>query len=118
MTEAPGQQAVVEKIDDPAYNPFWPKNMSGPFAPDAPAADHIVIDSITFGSPNTNVTINIHTIAAGQAWTVNWGDGTATDNVAAGTNLKAHTYADGSPGKAYTVQATCAGDTDTQIIEY
>src|SRR5947209_12634430 len=85
VVEPAGAGAII-KIDDPAYNPFWPKNMSGPSAPDTPGTNHVDIDSITFGSPSTNVTINIHTTPVNTAWSVDWGDGTAVDSVTAGTN--------------------------------
>jgi hypothetical protein len=119
MTIQPLGAPAVVKIDDPAHNPFWPKNMSGGQAPDAPAANHIDITSITFGAaPAYAATINVVTTPVNTAWTVDWGDGTAVDNVTAGTNLKAHTYADVSSGKKYVVQAASGGDTDQQTVEY
>jgi hypothetical protein len=116
--EEPGLKSAVSKLDDDGSNPFWPKGAGGPGQPDAPASNKITFGNITFGADPADVTVNVTTTPAGEAWTVNWGDGGAAVPIAAGTNTATHHYADKSPGKQYTVAVSNPPDTDTKNVVY
>ena len=103
-------------LDTNGSNPFWPKNMTGGEAPDSPATNAITIDSITFA--NGDPTVNVTTTPAGSAWSVDWGDGGAVEQIAAGTNSATHTYANKTAGTQYTLAVTSGTDTDSRNIRY
>jgi hypothetical protein len=120
MTEASTEEAdlkqAVSKLDDDGSNPFWPKGAGGAGQPDSP--DVIAFDSVTFAPGNSaNVIVNVHTTPAGQAWDIDYGDGTQLP-IAAGTNTSNHTYTVVTPGTKYTIKITCLTDSDTRNIQY
>jgi hypothetical protein len=105
-------------LDTGGSNPFWPKNMPQPGGPDAPAANKIDFTNVAFGVDPADVTVNVATTPADQAWSVNWGDGGADQPVAAATNNATHHYADKSPGKQYTIKVTSGTDSDSRNLQY
>jgi hypothetical protein len=110
--------ATQSVLDIGGSNPFWPKNMPQPGGPDTPATNKIDIANVAFGADPADVTVDVATSPAGQAWSVNWGDGGAETPIAAGTNTATHHYADKSTGKQYSITVTCAGDVDSRNLQY
>jgi hypothetical protein len=108
--------AAVSSLDLDGSNPFWPKNMVD--GPDTPATDMIAVDNVAFGADPADVTVNVHTIPAGQAWSVNFGDGSGSNPIAAGTNTATHHFIDKTPGKEYTITVMCVTDTDSKKVVY
>lgn len=111
------ERAVVIALDLDGSNPFWPKNM-GTAGVDVGAANMITVNSVTFGADPADVTVAITTTPVNTAWTINWGDGTATAPITAGTNQATHHYADKSSGKAYIITVVSGTDTDTKTVQY
>lgn len=110
-------QSVVSKLDDDGSNPFWPKGAGGAGQPDNPNLIQFV--SVTFDQANSaTVNVTIKTTPVDQAWTINWGDGSADVPIAAATNVAQHTYADKTSGKAYTIKIINGTDTDTRKVQY
>lgn len=125
MTETPTEQgssrASQVVIDDPTYNPFWPKNIapSDEEAGNAGASNQVDISDVTFNSSNpAQVTVTVTTFPASSAWTIDWGDGGAPVQIAAGTLTANKTYTDTTAGKTYAIKVTSGTDTDTRNIKY
>lgn len=110
-------------VPSPDYgpqNPFWPVGgpPSGYEEPGAAGAGNAVsITSVTFDG-SSNPTVTVTTFPAASAWTINWGDGTATDSVTAGTLTKSHTYANKTQGQLYMLTVVSGADTDKRQIQY
>lgn len=105
-------------IDNPKFNPFWPKNMTGDSVESGPT-DQVRITSINFNPSNSaQVSVQVSTTPAAANWSVNWGDGTATENITGPATGANHTYANNTPGKSYVLSVTSGTDTDTRTVQY